>query len=133
MSDNPLLHNCYILDDSGNVRKPRTVTEFIDFTEGDFRKRIVRREDLGDKADWDRLGGARVWISTVFLTMDHGFSVLQGENYRPVLWETMVFGLPEEFMDRYTSREEALQGHERIAAEVMELYDLKGRQESAID
>lgn len=57
-------------------------------------------------------------VSTVFLGLDHAF--LGGP---PVLFETMVFG-PESFNDeiqvRYTTWDEALAGHQRIAASVRE-------------
>lgn len=48
-------------------------------------------------------------VSTVFLGLDHSFT--HGE---PVLWETMIFGGPHDgFQDRYTSRQDAVAGHER--------------------
>jgi hypothetical protein len=47
-------------------------------------------------------------VSTVFLGIDHDFT-FQGP---PVLWETMIFGGPlDGYMERYTSREAAIQGH----------------------
>lgn len=51
-----------------------------------------------------------IHVSTVFLALDHGFA-FQHESL-PVLWETMIFGGQfdgEEW--RYTSKEDALQGH----------------------
>jgi len=55
-------------------------------------------------------------ISTVFLGLDHNFT---GEGL-PVLWETMVFpDLPSgEIQKRYSSREDALAGHEKIVEKV---------------
>jgi hypothetical protein len=53
-----------------------------------------------------------VMISTVFLKLDHSFCY--GEPCTPVLWETMIFGLPGEeyqYQERYTSYDDALQGH----------------------
>lgn len=56
-----------------------------------------------------------VRVSTVFLGMDHNlcFDSDDLENYRPVLWESMVFGgaLDEEQW-RYDSLEKAKRGHE---------------------
>lgn len=49
------------------------------FKTGDGMLRVVRRTILG-----------RVWVSTVFLSMDH-----QWGDGPPLLFETMVFGLPE--------------------------------------
>lgn len=49
-----------------------------------------------------------VQISTVFLGLDHSWS-----GGKPVLWETMIFGGEHnEYQQRYTSREDALKGHE---------------------
>lgn len=50
-------------------------------------------------------------VSTVFLSIDHAF-----DGGKPVLFETLVFGLPdvEEIMRRYRTREEALAGHARV-------------------
>lgn len=48
-------------------------------------------------------------ISTVFLGLDHSMIAIGP----PVLWETMIFGLPDEesYQDRYATRECALEGH----------------------
>lgn len=66
--------------------------------------RIVARTHFGDGS----------YVSTVFLGCDHDFS---GAG-PPVLWETMVFGpgTEDEEMDRYSSREAALAGHDAIVA-----------------
>lgn len=52
-------------------------------------------------------------ISTVFLGIDHRM----GTGGPPVLWETLVTGGEhDEHIERYTSREAALAGHERWVA-----------------
>lgn len=72
--------------------------------------------------------GARV--STVFLIMDHNFTGFGP----PVLWETMIFGLPgeeDDYQMRYSSVEEAREGHKqaitwahtRLALRAMGEYD----------
>jgi hypothetical protein len=49
------------------------------------------------------------YVSTVFLGLDH-----QWGDGPPVLWETMIFGgKDDQFQERYTSRADALAGHER--------------------
>ena len=53
-------------------------------------------------------------VSTVFLGVDHSFN-----GGPPVLWETMVFGLENEFMERYTSHADALAGHAEIVAKIL--------------
>lgn len=70
--------------------------------------------------DWfigrDVLPG-EVLVSTVFLSLDHDF---MGMGV-PVLWETMVFGLPKlEVKGRYVTRQGALEGHARVLHEVRE-------------
>lgn len=50
-----------------------------------------------------------VHVSTVFLGLDHNFSGIG----RPILWETMIFGGEhDQYQERYTTREEAIAGHE---------------------
>lgn len=66
------------------------------FKTGDGLLRVVRRTVIG-----------RVWVSTVFLSIDHRF----GEG-PPLLFETMCFGLPEghpmhQFQDRCSTWDEA--------------------------
>lgn len=51
-----------------------------------------------------------VYISTVFLGLDHSFS----EEGPPVLFETMIFGGEhDQFQTRYTTYKDALEGHEK--------------------
>lgn len=54
-------------------------------------------------------------VSTVFLGLDHNFF---GDG-PPILWETMIFGAPEDseldgYQERYATREEAETGHRRV-------------------
>ena len=73
------------------------------------------------------------WVSTVFIGLDHGLMLLrpgttEREQYRPLLWETMIFW--RDWQDdagreydhdqwRFHSREEAEYGHWRAVAEVV--------------
>jgi len=51
-----------------------------------------------------------VYVSTVFLGIDHRFGVGP-----PMLWETMIFGGDhDQEIDRYTSLEDAKAGHEKM-------------------
>jgi len=55
-----------------------------------------------------------IWVSTVFLCMDHGFGRgSDDEDYNPVLFETMIFGGPhdQEYCERYCTWDEAVRGH----------------------
>lgn len=57
------------------------------------------------------------FVSTVFLGMDHSWEDKNNPDYKPVLWETMIFPNDEsgadEYMERYTSYEDAVEGHQR--------------------
>lgn len=65
---------------------------------------------------WTELEGVRV--STVLLVLDHNYG-LPGP---PLIFETMIFGLEELEGEqwRYSTKEEALEGHER-AVELVRL------------
>jgi hypothetical protein len=68
-------------------------------------------------------------VSTVWLGLDHGYPAPWGNDERPVIFETMVFGGPlAGEMVRYTSREEAKFGHDFM---VMRLTNLAGEPERA--
>ena len=50
-----------------------------------------------------------VMVSTVF---SHGICHRWGDEGDPVLWETMIFGGEhDQYQERYTSYEDALEGH----------------------
>jgi hypothetical protein len=72
-------------------------------------RRVCADLDEGNEQD-----GTRVYVSTVFLGLDHSFG-----DGPPVLWETMVFGgVLDGEQRRYTSLEAALEGHQDICVEV---------------
>lgn len=51
-----------------------------------------------------------VVVSTVFLGLDHGWD----SDSDPILYETMIFGGEHDgYQERYTSRVDALAGHQR--------------------
>ncbi len=60
-------------------------------------------------------GGEAVWVSTVFLGIDHAFT----DKVPPILFETLVFGgdLGGE-IERYATWEEAEAGHNAMVARV---------------
>lgn len=104
----------YILDEHGEPKRVSDVREWAKMFE-DRKGRILARDEL-----W---GG--VLVSTVFLGLDHNFSRFEEghENDLPVLWESMVFGMPPHRNDqrRYTSRADALKGHAEMLAGVQRL------------
>lgn len=57
----------------------------------------------------------KIVVSTVFLSLNHNF----GEEGPPILWETCVMGAADDYMQRYTSREDAERGHDLVLTRVM--------------
>ena len=94
------LFGSYILDADGNVCEATSLEEWGRFM-ADRDARLVAFTPT------EEMNGV-CYVSTVFLGIDHSFG-----NDTPVLWETLVFGGPcDGDMERYTSREDALAGHE---------------------
>ena len=66
---------------------------------GGEERRRVRETLIGDDG---------VFVSTVFLGLDHAFG-----GATPVLYETMIFGgQHDEYQRRYTTKDDAIAGHE---------------------
>jgi hypothetical protein len=61
-------------------------------------------------------------VSTIFLGLNHDFLPMEDPlNYKPILWETMVFGGPLDMAQtRYRSQEEALAGHRAMVERCIE-------------
>ena len=79
-------------------------------------ERTVAKDEIG-----------KVLVSTVFLGLDHRFG-----SGPPVLWETMIFGGEHnDFQERYTSVEDALEGHKH-AVELVKLSSTIQIKESEI-
>lgn len=101
--DNDFIKFCekrgyYILDENENI-VTASLIEWSEFFEN-INNRIVKQEHIGDK-----------WISTVFLGLDHSWDESKVE-----IFETMVFeknDYHELYCDRYSTWQEALEGHER--------------------
>jgi hypothetical protein len=76
--------------------------------------------ETDDRVLWRDCDEQTGWrVSTIFLGIDHNFSLEKGP---PVLWETMVFGGPLSGEgERYTSKADAREGHRRMCAKVMEV------------
>ena len=89
----------YILDKDNKPVKS-TITEHGEWIEANPEKKAVKQEHVGD-----------IWVSTVFLGLDHAWPK---DGITPVLWETMIFGGEhDQYQDRYTSYEDALEGHKK--------------------
>ena len=96
----PLL---YVLDEHGEPRaEPDTLT-WARWLETSPDRVIAHDRDEGP-------GAPNVFVSTVFLGIDHGF-----DPGAPLLFETMVFGGGHDCLTRrYTTRAEALRGHQAV-------------------
>jgi len=90
----------YILDENHNPVKS-TIEEWSAWiTKNPYRKivglTIIPHIDFNER------------VSTVFLGLDHGWA----RGLHPVLFETMIFGGPEDdFQERYCTYDEAFKGH----------------------
>ena len=93
------------MTDKKYILKGRKIVEADLMTWAKFFKspdRIVKQETLSN--------GIRV--STVFLGLDHNFG--EGE---PLLFESMVFGLDDEVQERYSTYDQAEEGHKKLVEE----------------
>lgn len=96
----------FILDKDKNVI-PANLLEWGEFLEHRRDEKIVKKE---------MVNGYRV--STVFLGLDHGYPELHPniKYYKPLIFETMIFkgksGI-EEYCNRYSTWQEAEEGHEK--------------------
>lgn len=117
----------WMLDDQG---EPVSCTDLLTWAAWfEAQIDIARRE--GAERDPRRVAGTsvgHVWISTVFLAIDHNFG-LAGP---PILFETMVFGLKgagsERFDRRHCTRTEALAYHDQVEAELSHTMGLPAKQ-----
>lgn len=94
-------------DRSGNPITQERYGDLVTQDNGGY-KIVARSADLPDN----------VWISTVWLGMDHNF----GEG-TPLIFETAVFGVESDIVDRYTTEDEALEGHLAILKNVRAMLD----------
>lgn len=87
----------------------------------DEQGKPIREPDLLKFGRWFETGNRRVasdyignvFISTVFLGIDHSFHV----DGPPILYETMIFGGDhDQYQDRYSTKEEAIAGHKKAVA-----------------
>jgi hypothetical protein len=99
----------YILDDAGEPTPCDPLTWAEWFVQHPDARRIAQDYDENDPTK-------SIYISTTFLGLDHQYG-----DGPPILWETMVFGgLLDGEMNRYSSRDAALKGHQEMCRRVME-------------
>lgn len=98
----------YILDENG--RTPIPVSDILTWAQW--------YEKTDRHVAFDSIGFME--ISTVFLGLDQSFLP---HPHAPILWETMIFhatGELEDYQERYTSYDDAVEGHNRAVALAME-------------
>jgi len=99
----------YILDADGEPRAVDDLMTWARWLEHADADRVVLRDDNVRRG---------VDVSTVFLASDRRFS----GSGPPILWETMIFGGAfNSYQRRYTSKLDAIAGHQRAVA-LVELY-----------
>ena len=117
------------------MEKHKTKGKFILDKDGE----AVEETDLLTWAKWFETSGdkrrvaltsvGKYTVSTVFLGVDYNFT----DSRKPILFETMVFNeesreCGENFdinIERYSTRKEALAGHEKIVEKVKAAVDKK--------
>ena len=100
-------HN-YTTDEAGKIAQEPDVLKWAEWFE--TADRTVAKTEIG-----------AIQVSTVFLAIDHNF----GGEGRPILFGTMVFGGGDELDkrgERYCTREEAIAGHGRWVAKVVQAF-----------
>lgn len=98
-----MLHLYYILDEAGEPVAMDDVVAWGLWFEAHPDERGLARDRVRDDVE----------ISTVFLGLDHSFL----PSGPPVLWETMIFGGPDDQAQwRHTSRGHALAFHQELVA-----------------
>lgn len=92
----------YILKDHIPIEEP-DILKWAQWYE-EFNNRVLKKDKIGE-----------LRISTVFLGIDHRLF----DEGPPILFETMIFGgQHDKYQERYTSWDEALEGH-RVALELV--------------
>lgn len=98
------MNKLYILDEKGIPKVERNKKKWTQwFIENDQKRRVLRTE----------LNNEQVIVSTVFLAVDHSF----GES-KPLLYETIVFPHDLGILERYHTKEEAIEGHKKIVRDL---------------
>lgn len=117
-------HLYYILDDNGATRPIGGMLEWADWVE-------TQPRHIGDTLI--RAGNLCYRVSTVFMGLDHAY-----RSEIPVLFESMVFDEVENNgrshdVERYTSLDDAREGHEKLVHEWAQRCRKKSKQEPQVE
>jgi hypothetical protein len=103
------MSNWYILDEN---HKPVKCNDH--FERHKWIQSLPEDQQTGIGCIVDKWEADGVFVSTVFLGLDHGW-----DSDVPIVFETMIFGGErDQECERYATWEEAKAGHARIVAEV---------------
>lgn len=100
----------YVLDENKKVKTTSSLSEWNQFL-ANGEKRTVKRETVSG-----------IFVSTVFLGIDHNFSTAPGKG--PILFETMWFQGEDnsEVIRRYRTWDQAMEGHNRSVSYIKEHF-----------
>jgi len=108
----------YLLDEQGNPYPTEDGIKAAELLSNIEKRRVgqIERE----------IAGHKVWVSTVFLVMDHWHPPFDKSDTdtRPVLYESMLFIDDHEIggaTERYHTKEEAEDGHQDIVGKVEQI------------
>ncbi len=94
---------------NGEPKGTEDILEYCQWFENSDQERIIKQTTVPTK-------NGEIFVSTVFLGIDHNFSALVcrmgDKQHEPVLWETMIFGgAMDGACNRYSSKQDAMAGH----------------------
>lgn len=94
----------YILDEDGNMVPCEDIRTWGAWLEKAY-------ETGARRVGFDELSRG-TYVSTVFLGLDHSYSMTKTLDHKPLIWETMIFGgHHDQYQKRYETREQAQEGH----------------------
>lgn len=104
-----LHHHYFILDENGEPKAVSNINDWAEWLES--ASTVLRHTRIGSG-----------FVSTVFLAINYNF---MGSG-PPILWETMIFDLPElaDYQRRYPSAKAALDGHALAVERAKEFFPL---------
>lgn len=113
----------YILVD----RKPVVERDVLKWAEWFEKNRVIKvaQTDTPVKDPKWKEQRAKVTVSTVFLGIDHNFFESATTDYKPLVFETMIFGGPlDGYQDRTSTWQDAEAAH-KVALDLVKLANKK--------
>jgi hypothetical protein len=96
--------------------RPMSIADWVKSSEEKPDDRVVVSDTLFIRNGAFSTKKTCVVVSTVWLGLDHGHN-FGTKEYRPLIFETMVLGgLNSDYQERYSTEQEAIEGHKRIVS-----------------